>query len=238
MSKYVKNLISDYLRTQLNGVDDALLVNMVGLNANTDGRLRAELRKKNIHVLVVKNSLARRATAGTRLAPMFESIGGTSAVCWGGEDIVSLAKEIVRLAKDEKLKPFEARGGVMDGQKLTPEEVVRVSRLPSRIEQLGILVGQILGPGARLASQLNGPGGTLVSQLTERAKALEEQAAAAAPAAEAGAQRRRRKLAPQRRRRKLAPQRRRRKLALQRRRRKPQHRWPKQLPSPSGRGSG
>ncbi len=187
MSKYVKNLISDYLRTQLNGVDDALLVNMVGLNANTDGRLRAELRKKNIHVLVVKNSLARRATAGTRLAPMFESIGGTSAVCWGGEDIVSLAKEIVRLAKDEKLKPFEARGGVMDGQKLTPEEVVRVSRLPSRIEQLGILVGQILGPGARLASQLNGPGGTLVSQLTERAKALEEQAAAAAPAAEAGA---------------------------------------------------
>ena len=72
MSKYVKNLISDYLRTQLNGVDDALLVNMVGLNANTDGRLRRELRKKNIHVLVVKNSLARRATAGTRLAPMFE----------------------------------------------------------------------------------------------------------------------------------------------------------------------
>jgi ribosomal protein L10 len=187
MSKYVKNLISDYVRTQLAGVDDALLVNMVGLNANTDGRLRAELRKKNIHILVVKNSLARRATAGTRLAPMFEGVGGTSAVCWGGEDIVSLAKEVVRLAKDVKLKPFEARGGVMDGQKLSPEQVERVSKLPSRMEQLGILVGQILGPGARLASQLNGPGGTLVSQLTERAKALEEQAAAAAPAVDAAA---------------------------------------------------
>jgi ribosomal protein L10 len=185
MSKYVKNLISDYLRTQLAGVEDALLVNMVGLSANTDGRLRAELRKKNIHVLVVKNSMARRATAGTRLAPMFEGVSGTSAVCWGGEDIVSLAKEVVRLAKDEKLKPFGARGGVMDGQKLTPEQVERVSKLPSRMEQLGLLVGQILGPGARLASQLNGPGGALVSQLTERAKALEEQAAAAAPAAEA-----------------------------------------------------
>ena len=185
MSKYVKNLISDYLRTQLAGVEDALLVNMVGLSANTDGRLRAELRKKNIHVLVVKNSMARRATAGTRLAPMFEGVSGTSAVCWGGEDIVSLAKEVVRLARDEKLKPFGARGGVMDGQKLTPEQVDRVSKLPSRVEQLGLLVGQILGPGARLASQLNGPGGTLVSQLTERAKALEEQAAAAAPAAEA-----------------------------------------------------
>jgi ribosomal protein L10 len=177
MSKYVKNLVSDHVRKQLAGVDDALLVNMVGLNANADVRLRAELRKKNIHVMVVKNSLAERATAGTRLAPMFEGLSGTCAVCWGGEDIVSLAKEVVRLTKDAKLKPFEARGGVMDGRKLSPEQVQQVSKLPSRTEQLGILVGQILGPGARLASQLNGPGGTLVSQLTERAKALEEQAA-------------------------------------------------------------
>jgi ribosomal protein L10 len=183
MSKYVKNLISEHVRTQLDGVDDALLVNMVGLSANANCRLRAELRKKNIQILVVKNSLARRATAGTRLAPMFEGLSGASAVCWGSEDIVSLAKEIVRLAKDDKLKPFETRGGVMDGQKLDPKQVEHVSKLPSRVEQLGILVGQILGPGARLASQLKGPGGTLVSQLTERAKVLEEQAAAAEAAA-------------------------------------------------------
>ena len=187
MSKYVKNLISDYLRTRLDGVDDALLVNVVGLNANTNGRLRAELRKKNIHILVVKNSLARRATAGTRLAPMFEGLSGTQRSAGAAKTSSVSAKEVVRLAKDEKLKPFETRGGVMDGRKLTSAEVEHVSKLPSRMEQLGILVGQILGPGARLASQLSGPGGTLVSQLTERAKALEEQAAAAAPMAEAPA---------------------------------------------------
>ena len=182
MSKYVKNLISDYLREQLKGVDDALLVNMVGLDARTNTRLRAEFRKKNINVVVVKNSLAARATAGTRLAPMFEGIAGTSAVCWGGEDIVGLAKEVIRLSKDEKLKPFAARGGVMDGQKLTAEGVEQVSKLPSRMEQLGILVGQILGPGARLASQLNGPGGALVSQLVEKSKGAED-----APAVEGDA---------------------------------------------------
>lgn len=191
MSKYVKNLISGYLREQLNGVEDALLVNMVGLDANTNTRLRAEFRKKNINVLVVKNSLARRATEGTRLAPMFQNLAGTSAVCWGGEDIVALAKEVVRLGKDEKLKPFGARGGVMDGQALTPEQVEQVSKLPSRMEQLSLLVGQILGPGARLAAQLNGPGGALVSQLVEKSKGAEDEAApaegAAAPAADATA---------------------------------------------------
>ena len=46
MSKYVKNLIADHLRDRLQNVHDALLVNMVGLDANTNTRLRAELRRK------------------------------------------------------------------------------------------------------------------------------------------------------------------------------------------------
>jgi hypothetical protein len=41
MSKYVKNLIAENLRQRLQGVGNALLVNMVGLNANTNTRLRA-----------------------------------------------------------------------------------------------------------------------------------------------------------------------------------------------------
>ena len=135
-------------------VHDALLVNVVGLDANTNTRLRAELRSKNIQVVVVKNSLAARATEGTPLAPMFEGVTGTAAICWGGEDIVSLAKEITKLAKDDKYEPFEARGGVMDGERLTAEQVEQVSKWPSRDEQLSMLVGQILSPGADLVSQL------------------------------------------------------------------------------------
>jgi large subunit ribosomal protein L10 len=168
MSKYVKNLIADNLRQRLQGVDSALLVNMVGLSANTNTRLRAELRGKNIHVVVVKNSMAARATVGTPLAPLFEGLEGTAAVCWGGEDIVSLAKEITKLVKDDKFAPFQARGGVMDGERLTAPQVHAVSKWPSRTEQLSILVGQILSPGAMLASQLNSVGGALASQIEQR----------------------------------------------------------------------
>jgi large subunit ribosomal protein L10 len=188
MSKYVKNLIAEHLRDRLQGVNDALLVNMIGLNADATSRLRKELREKNIQVVVVKNSMAARAADGTPLAAMFEGVSGTSAICWGGEDIISLAKEIVRLADDEKLAPFAARGGVMDGERLTAEQVKEVSKWPSRQEQLSLLVGQILGPGAKLASQLLGPGGALASQIGQLGEAEEGAEAGAgaedAPAAE------------------------------------------------------
>ena len=54
--------------------------------------------------MVVKNSLARRATEGTRLGPAFDGADGTLALLWGGDDIVSLTKEVVRIAG---LKEFE-----------------------------------------------------------------------------------------------------------------------------------
>jgi large subunit ribosomal protein L10 len=175
MSKYVKNLITDHLRNRLEGVSDALLVDVVGLDANTNTRLRQELRQKDIHLMVVKNSLAARAAEGTALGSMFEGLAGTAAVCWGGEDLVSLAKQVVRLAQDKEFEGFEARGGMMDGKRLSAEEVAAVSRMPSRMEQLSILAGQILAPGARLSAQLLGPGGALASQISQISQETEEE---------------------------------------------------------------
>jgi large subunit ribosomal protein L10 len=179
MSKFVKNLLTEDIRERLTNVHDALLVNMIGLDANTNTRLRAELRAKNIHVLVIKNSSAARAAAGTTLAPLFDGISGTAAICWGAEDIVSLAKEITKLAKDEKNAPFETRGGVMDGERLDAASVERVSKWPSRTEQLSILLGQILSPAAMLASQLTSVGGALASQIEQRGEGADEPEAAA-----------------------------------------------------------
>lgn len=184
MSKYVKNLISDHLRDSLQGVNEALLVNVVGLKANANNKLRTHLRSKNINLLVVKNSLAARAVSETPLASLLNGVDGSTAICWGGEDIVSLAKEIVRLAGMDEYAPFQPRGGVMEGAQLSPKQVEEVSKWPSREEQLSLLVGQILGPGARLAGQLLGPGGALASQIEQKAKEEEEGGAGEAPAAE------------------------------------------------------
>lgn len=171
MSKYVKELISKDLAGRLDGVDDALLVNVIGLDANKTVALRKELRAKNINLMVVKNSLARQATKGTPLAAAFEGAAGTLALVWGAEDFVSLVKEIDEIDKNkDDYEVVKTRGGVMDGEQLSPERVKEISKWPSRTEQLSILVGQILGPGAQLVSQLKGPGGSLASQIEKKGK--------------------------------------------------------------------
>jgi ribosomal protein L10 len=179
MSKFVKDLITDQLKRELDGVQDLLLVNVVGMTANDTSSLRKQLREKNIKLMVIKNSLARRATEGTALAPAFEGSDGTLAMVWGASDIVALAKEVVRLAAVKEFDKFTARGGVMGGQPLRPEEVAQVSKWPSREEQLSILLGQILSPGAMLASQLTSVGGALASQISQKAEGDDEVAAVA-----------------------------------------------------------
>ena len=169
MSKLVKNLLAKDLSNRLDGVEDCVLANVIGMDANSTSALRKRLREKGIGMMVVKNSLAQRATEGTSLAAAFEGIGGTNAVLWGADDFVSLVKEATALNKDEEeFEVFETRGGAMDGVQLTPERVLEISKWPSRTEQLSMLVGQILGPGAQLAAQLKGPGGALVSQIKSK----------------------------------------------------------------------
>jgi large subunit ribosomal protein L10 len=182
MSKFVKSLIMDDLRQRLGSVENALLVSVAGLNAIKNNKLRMALKDKNISLLVIKNSLARRATEGTPLAAAFEQMEGSLALAWGSEDIVSLAKEITRFTDDKQFEPFMARGGVMDGARLTAAQVKEVSKWPSREEQLSILSGQILSPGANLASQLTSAGGALASQIKQKGEGDEpNEAAEAAP---------------------------------------------------------
>ena len=166
MSKYVKQLVTRDIQRQLDGVQDAVLVSTVGMDANTTNELRGELAEKNITMFVVKNSLARRATEGTSLAAAFEGASGPVAVCYGGEDFVSLVKEVVRLDKDdEKYEKFIADSAVMDGERLDADGVKAVSKWPTREEQISMLVGQILGPGSSLSAAMLGPGKMLNSQL-------------------------------------------------------------------------
>ena len=167
MSKFVKDMLTKDLASRLDGVEDCVLANVIGLDSNTTTALRAQLREKDIKLMVVKNSLAQRATEGTSLGPAFEGLTGNAAVVWGASDFVSLVKEVTALDKvsEGELERFQTIGGVLDGEKLTPEKVKEISKWPTREEQLSSLVGQILGPGSQLAAQIVGPGSQLASQL-------------------------------------------------------------------------
>jgi len=165
MSKYVKDLISSEIRNRLEGVADAIIVDVIGLDSDATFRLRKQLREKQVQMLVVKRSLASRAAEETPLRPLFAEKQGSVAVVWGGEDFVCLAKEMAAIDKSNEFEKFELKSGVMDGEPLTGAQVLDISKWPTRTEQLAMLVGQILGPGANLSAQLVGAGSQIAGQI-------------------------------------------------------------------------
>jgi large subunit ribosomal protein L10 len=170
MSKFVKQLVIDDLAKQFEGVQNMMLVGLTGIDANKTVALRANLAEKGIHLRVTKNSMAKRATKNSPLAVAFDGITGPCAACWGSADIVALAKELVKLTKDKSLQGFEIRGAVLDGEKLGSAQAMEVSKWPTREEQIAILLGQILGVGAKLSGQFISFGGKLASQIEKIAE--------------------------------------------------------------------
>jgi large subunit ribosomal protein L10 len=174
MSKYVKQLITNNIKQRLDGVHYLMLVGLSGVDANANKNLRATLADKGIELMVIKNSLAKRATEGTDLAAAFGKMDGAYALCWGAADVVALAKELVKLTKDKAYKGFEIKGAVMDGEALSSVQAVDVSKWPTRQEQIALLLGQIVGVGSRLSGQLIAMGGAVVSQIAKIGEEKEE----------------------------------------------------------------
>jgi large subunit ribosomal protein L10 len=182
MSKAIKDMLVDDLKGRLNGVGELIVVSLGKLDAQKTTQLRQTLRKKRISLQLVKNSLARRATTGTPLAPAFEQTEGMLAIAWGGEDVVDLAKELDRLQGIKDFEGFECRGGALDGARLGAADVKRVAKWPSRAEQLSILSGQIGSLGGMLSAQILSAAGTLAGQIKSRAEDLEKAEGGAAAA--------------------------------------------------------
>ena len=109
--------------------------------------------------------------AASPRAPVSQHVAADSAaVVWGSEDIVSLAKVVTKVLDDKQFEQVKPKGGVMGGARLGADDIKKVSKWPSRAEQLSILVGQILSPGATLSAQLLGPGAKLASQIKKKSE--------------------------------------------------------------------
>jgi large subunit ribosomal protein L10 len=159
MSKPVKDLIATELRQRYDKLDGAVVVNPVPLTGTQNNQLRGALKDKRIHMEVVKNSLAKRAFAGTPMESVCRLMEGPSALVTGGDSIVDVAREIIDWTK--KLGKLEVRGALVEGQILNPEATKALSRMPTRIELQAQIVRMALSPGGQLAAAILTPGATI-----------------------------------------------------------------------------
>lgn len=175
MSKPVKDLITNEYQSRYGKLSNACVVSVIGLDAISTNKLRGELQSKKISLQVVRNSLARRAFAGTSLAPLADSLQGPCALVIGGESIIDVAKTLVELKK--KYPGIELKKGLLEGD---PDllDVERLSQMKSRGDLLADVAMLIASPARRLAGCIGGPGGRLAGCFKAIADKTEGEAAA------------------------------------------------------------
>jgi large subunit ribosomal protein L10 len=159
MSKEIKQLEMDSLKGSFQDVKDLVVMTMSKVDCQADNQMRAALRKKNIQMKMVKNSLARR---------VFDGLGikgerfwdGPTLLAWGSSSIADLSKELEALIKkNDKIK---VKGAIAEGSEITFQQALA---MPTRAGALGRIVSLSLSPGSRLVSQILAPSGNLAGQI-------------------------------------------------------------------------
>jgi large subunit ribosomal protein L10 len=174
MSKQIKQMEMDILKQTFRDVRDMVILSSNKFDCQADTQVRAALRKKQIRLQVVKNSLCRRVFSeiGMNIENVWQ---GNTVLAWGGNSLAELSKELDALVKKYD-KILKVKGAVSEGQVISFRDALA---MPTKPEALGRIVSLALSPASRLVSQILGPAAQVASQIKTLSEKKEEALAAA-----------------------------------------------------------
>ena len=155
MNKTEKTAMVESLAGDLAKSSNAIVFAFAGLKVPEVTELRRQVRETKSKYLVVKNTLALRATKGTAMEAVAEHFSGATAVVYNRTSPVALAKVLTNFAKTNPNLVFKA--AVIEGQAVATSEIKVIAELPSREELVSKLLFVLQSPMRRLVTALNGP---------------------------------------------------------------------------------
>lgn len=173
-----KQQIVSSLAEQMKNASSGVLVDYKGISVENDTKLRADLRKENVHYAVVKNTLCARAFDELGFSELKDVLHGNTALALS-TDQVAPARILNNYAKDNE--NFVIKAGFVDGKVLTAAEVKALAEIPSK----EVLIGRILGS---IQSSLYGFAYAIQAIIDKRNEGSEAEAPAEAAPAEASAE--------------------------------------------------
>ena len=130
-----------------------------GLTVGQMTELRAKARRQGVYMRVVKNTLARKALAGTSFESVGPKLKGPLVLAFSKDDPGAAARVVKDFAKaHEKLVATLVSLG---GQVLPGGELEKVASLPTREQALSMLLGVLKAPIAKLVGTLAAPAAKL-----------------------------------------------------------------------------
>src|SRR6201981_3846791 len=166
------------LGTELKKVSSVIVSTYSKLTVAQDYELRKTLRSSGAKYKVVKNTLAERASKGTKVEEVLKNLSGVTSIAYTEGDPVALAKALSKYAKDNPEFTFKA--GVVEGRVVSIKEIESLATMPSKEEIYSKLLFLISAPAQRLATVVNAVGRNLavvVNQGVEKQKFKEAEAA-------------------------------------------------------------
>lgn len=185
MNRNEKAAVIDRLAEEIESSSAVFAVDYRGITVSQVADLRTRLRASDTTLSVVKNSLTERAADKAGAEALKEILAGPTALAFVRGDAAAAAKTLSDAQRETQVLEF--KGGLMDGQAVTPDEIRAISKLPSREVLYGQLVGVVASPLNGLARTLN----ALISGVAIQLRAIADQGLVggnAAPAAEAPAE--------------------------------------------------
>ncbi len=176
MRKEDKSAIIEQLKEELGNYQHFYLTNIEGLDAQKTSELRRACFKKEIKLLVVKNTLLHKALEQIGAdAQLFDSLKGNTALmlCNTGNAPAKLIKEFLDKDKKNKdAKPQLKAALVEETVYVGREQLDFLTSIKSKNELIADLVALLQSPAKNVVSALQSGGNTLHGVL----KTLEERA--------------------------------------------------------------
>ena len=184
MNREQKAAAIEEVATQIQESEAVFAVDYRGISVPQAAELRTRLTDAGARFRVVKNTLTQRAADQAGVESLKEFLEGPTAFTFvvADGDVALAAKALATFRRETDLLTF--KGGVMNGDPLSVEQLEALSRLPAREVLHGQLVGLIASPITGLVRTLN----ALISGLAIQLQQIAEQGLVggdAAPAEEA-----------------------------------------------------
>lgn len=141
--------LSEYIKSS----KIVLLVDYRGITVADDTKLRKDLREANGEIKVIKNNIIKRALDANNESGLDNVLEGPTAIVSSKEDYLQPLKAIYKFTKDHE--NYKIKGGIIEGEVKTVEEIITLAKLPSREELLAKLAGSLLGTISKLAVALD-----------------------------------------------------------------------------------
>jgi large subunit ribosomal protein L10 len=172
MNRDQKAAVVAEVATQIQESEAVFAVDYRGISVPQAAALRVKLNDAGARFRVVKNTLTLLAADKAGADPLKEVLDGPTAftfVAAEGGDVALAAKALAQFRRENELLEF--KGGVMNGEALTADQIGEIARLPAKDVLYGQVVGMIASPITGLVRGLN----ALIAGLAIQLKQIADQ---------------------------------------------------------------